>query len=125
MKRLALVVFGALALTGCVSQSFPSADRPRDPTPAAVGVFSPEGKAYQEVRFGAGLSDVELYRLAVSGGTIRVNDARCRAEAPGIVCRFEPGLPVPAGKNFVLPITGTNLSAVAVYKRGGVEYTIP
>ena len=73
--------------------------------------------------FGAGISDVVDLHILIKGKDLRVNAPTfCKpANVFDVLCTV-PRLP--AGKNFVLPMRGSNLSAVATYKRGnGQSYS--
>ncbi len=72
--------------------------------------------------FKAGTLDALDVNITVRGNDVRVNAPQyCRAQGMDILCTVPT---LPAGKNFILPMKGSNLSAVATYKRvDGVTYS--
>lgn len=108
MRALLLLV--ACALAGCAPSQV-AAPPLADPDRADL-VFFADPLA---LKFGAGLADALDVRVTVNGDDLRVNaPTYCKLDRQQIVCTVPR---VPAGKNFVLPMRGSNLSAVATYKR--------
>lgn len=72
--------------------------------------------------FTAGSLDALDLKLVLSGTSLKVNaPSWCVVDRQDIVCTVKL---LPAGKNFVLPMRGSNLSAVATYKRAsGLSYS--
>ena len=108
MKRAALMLLSALALAACA----PALTQP-DNDPATLTLLTTAGAATL-LTFFAGNADAYL-KLTLKGNDLRVNAAKyCVPERSGIVCTVPR---VPAGGNFVLPVTGSNIDAVAECKR--------
>lgn len=118
MKRVFVSVFAlaALLLGSCA----PSVMQPS--VPPAVPQASVQDSAGgglkflgESLWFAAGTLEAWDVQVKVSGDNLRVNAPDfCRVDRADILCTFSK---IPAGKNFVLPMTGSNISAVAVYKR--------
>lgn len=116
MKKSLLLLSGLL-LAGCAPQTNSTAMLSVDST----GGFSPIGTP-PAIWFAAGKADVSNLVLTVSGDALRANAPDyCKVNAAKIICTVPT---LPAGQNFVLPMKGSNISAVATYKRGdGLSYS--
>ncbi|GGO24671.1 hypothetical protein [Deinococcus humi] len=118
MKR-SLVL--ASLLCGLVACAPAATVAPPDRDGAALRLASIEGgvTAY----FNAGLSDVFPLKFTITGSDLRVNAPQyCNVSNAAILCTV-PRLP--AGGNFVLPMRGSNISVVALYKRAsGAEFKL-
>ncbi|KQR22710.1 hypothetical protein [Deinococcus sp. Leaf326] len=114
MRRLLVfTVIGALGLAGCAPTAFVQASVP-DPGQAVLGFQTGKDAV---LGFSAGKLDAFDLVVKVSGEGLRVNaPSYCHVERRDILCTVPT---LPAGKNFILPMKGSNLSAVATYKRGG------
>lgn len=109
MKRAMLFLLACVAV-GCAPSQV-AAPPLADPDRADL-VFVTDPLA---LHFSAGLSDVLDFKVTLSGDDLRVNaPTYCKVDRQDIVC-LVPRLP--AGRNFVLPMRGSNLNAVATYKR--------
>lgn len=98
-------LFGCLLLAACA----PTVARAPDPDGGGLKFVG------STLFFGAGLSDVLDLYVTISGSDLRVNAPQfCRVNRADIVCTVPT---LPKGGNFVLPMKGSNLSAVAKYKR--------
>ncbi len=119
MKRrtFLLLVLGGLVLGACAPVTTAPQTSALDPY---GGGLKPLGTP-PALWFMAGSKDVFSLTVTVSGNNLRANAPDwCAASGANIVCTVPT---LPAGKNFVLPMKGSNLSAVAVYKRfDGVTY---
>lgn len=110
-----------LLLAGVLAACAPAATLPpsRDSDQAVLNITGTP----PTLLFGAGISDVVDLAITIKGKDLRVNAPEfCKpANVYDVLCTV-PRLP--AGKNFVLPMRGSNLSAVATYKRGnGQSYS--
>lgn len=122
MKRgiAGLFAVAALLLGACAPVAVP-------PLTAPPSVSDKEGEGglhfvQDDLWFKAGLLDAFDVNITIRGKDLRVNAPQhCQVKQTDILCT----VPVlPAGKNFVLPMTGSNISAVAVYKRvSGQQYS--
>ncbi|GBF05830.1 hypothetical protein DAERI_060090 [Deinococcus aerius] len=109
MKRLRVsALLGCLLLAACA----PGLTRPAsEPDPDGGGLRFMGTTLF----FGAGLSDVLDLSILISGTDLRVNAPQfCRVNRADIECTVPK---LPKGGNFVLPMRGSNISAVATYKR--------
>ncbi len=113
-----LLVAACVLLAGCsVTRS------PADPGQGVLSFLTTPATASTSIlKFSAGQLDVLDLTVKVSGNDLRVNAPRyCRTDRQEILCTVPD---VPAGKNFILPMKGSNLSAVATYKRAsGTAYS--
>lgn len=119
MKRLLLfTVVGAFGLAGCAPPTLVQASVP-DPGQAVLGFQTGKDAV---LGFSAGKLDAFDLVVKVSGEGLRVNaPSYCHVERRDILCTVPT---LPAGKNFILPMKGSNLSAVATYKRAsGTAYS--
>lgn len=90
--------------------------------------LDPDGGGLQPLQgplavwFMAGQSDALDVQITITGNHLRANAPDyCTVNGQAILCNIPT---LPAGKNFVLPMKGSNLSAVAVYKRlNGLSYS--
>lgn len=115
--RRSLALACLLTLAACAPAAVPSVGG------GAVAVVDPSdgGRAFlsatwgEKVAFYAGSLDAYDLVLRVSGDGLRVNAPEyCRVDVRDVLCTVPQ---LPAGKNFVLPMRGSRLSAVATYKR--------
>ena len=120
-KRFCLLTLvGLLSLAACTPRLSP---QPVDNDPARLSLRQAAGDSYSTLNFWSGALDVYALRLVLTGSDLRVNALKyCAVDNQQIRCTVPS---VPAGGNFVLPISGSNISAVAVYKRSssGVDHT--
>lgn len=115
-----LLVAACVLLAGC---SVTTARGPADPGQGTLTFLTtPSTPTTPILNFSAGQLDAFDLVVKVSGDDLRVNaPTYCRAERRDILCTVPT---VPAGKNFILPMKGSNLSAVATYKRAsGTAYS--
>ncbi|MDO4246787.1 MAG: hypothetical protein Q4C89_12250 [Deinococcus sp.] len=106
----------ALLLGSCapsvMQPSVPPAVAPANVQDSAGGGLKFLGES---LWFAAGTLEAWDVQVKISGDNLRVNAPDfCRVDRADILCTVAK---IPAGKNFVLPMTGSNISAVAVYKR--------
>lgn len=124
MKRSALLL--GVLLAGCAPALFSgspvvSATAPADPSAATLSAsWSAE---QSRVTFGAGTEAALGYTLKIDGVGVRVNAPQvCRVVDLSVLCTVPT---LPAGGNFILPMRGSNLSAVATYKRAsGQQFSL-
>jgi hypothetical protein len=108
MRRSLLAPVLALSLAACAPALTTSAP---DPDQGRLSLTGPP----LVLDFVAGLSDVKDLVVTISGADLRVNAPKyCRADRQQIVCTVPT---LPKGGNFMLPMKGSNISAVATYKR--------
>ncbi|WP_288480493.1 hypothetical protein [uncultured Deinococcus sp.] len=113
-----LLIAACVLLAGCSV-----ARGPADPGQGVLSFLTTPATASTSIlNFSAGQLDVLDLVVKVSGDDLRVNaPTYCRADRQDILCTVPT---VPAGKNFILPMKGSNLSAVATYKRAsGTAYS--
>ncbi|WP_288481801.1 hypothetical protein [uncultured Deinococcus sp.] len=112
-----------MALLGC-APSITATPTPTlsDPGQAGLYFLATSTGDTATLSFSAGQFDAFDLTVKVSGNDLRVNAPRyCRTDRQEILCTVPD---VPAGKNFILPMKGSNLSAVATYKRAsGTAYS--
>lgn len=115
MKRALLALVAGLLLAGCTLRLATTAP---DPDGGGLKFMGSPPVLF----FGAGLSDVLDLSIKISGADLRVNAPQfCQVDRHDIICTVPK---VPKGGNFVLPMRGSNISAVATYKRlSGMSYS--
>lgn len=97
----------------------------KDENPATLSVIAARPpEVFSSIRFVSGVTDSTLVSIAVQGKNLVVNDKRCIASNLGYALDCNFNIEVRAGKRFVLPIFGNDISAIAVYKRGETQYQI-
>ncbi|AFZ66052.1 hypothetical protein [Deinococcus peraridilitoris] len=122
MKRVWLL--GLLMLGACAPSTSTSGPQfsPEDTAALELGKgdaaslsrgFS--GRGEPALRFSAVGQDVTLGQWKLSGSRLRLNDARCVVNGPEVLCDFSRVL-VPAGKSFVLEMTGEHVDVFARYR---------
>lgn len=106
-----LMLLSALMLGACAPVAMQPATSPLD---VYGGGLKPIGTP-PAIWFSAGTADLFDLVVTIKGSNMRANAPDwCAASGADIVCNV-PSLP--AGRNFVLPMRGSNISAVATYKR--------
>lgn len=117
MKR-ASVVLAALLLGACAPTANNVSTAPLDPYGGGLKPI----RTPPVIWFSAGTIDLFDLVVTIYGSNLRANDIEhCKVDGMAIKCTV-PALP--AGQNFVLPMKGSNISAVATYKRSnGQSYS--
>ena len=108
------LLLATLALAACA----PATVGPSDGDP---GTLTLERGDAQQLDFAPGALAAYDIQLTVSGSALRVNAPQwCKVGGAAIACLVPV---VPAGRHFLLPLTGIDVGAVVRYKRqpGGVE----
>ena len=111
MRRVGLLLALVLGLAACAPAIIVSDGDPGTLTLTQQGLI-----------FASGPTMAYELRLEVAGSALRVNAPQwCKPDGSVIACLVPT---IPAGKNFLLPLTGSNISAVARYKRqlGGQDF---
>lgn len=120
-KSLLLASVFFIGLVACAPAATGGPPSAPDLDSAALRLAASDGgvTAY----FNAGLSDVLPLKFTVTGNDLRVNAPQyCNVSNAAILCTV-PRLP--AGGNFVLPMRGSNINVVALYKRAsGAEFKL-
>lgn len=117
--RRSLALACLLTLAACAPAAVPSVGGGTvavvDPSDGGRAFLSATWSEYSKVAFYAGSLDAYDLVLRVSGDGLRINAPEyCRVDVRAILCTVPQ---LPAGRNFVLPMRGSRLSAVATYKR--------
>jgi hypothetical protein len=111
-------ILGAVGLMVALAACSPGLTAPPDNDPATLR-FAPEPPGV--LFYGGGPVTLD-FTLTVSGDSLRINAPQwCKPDQDRILCTVPV---IPAGKNFILSLSGSNISAVARYKRqsGGQEF---
>ena len=119
MRRLPLLLLASLMLAGCAPALEPAT--PPDSDPATVNIVQKD--EFTIFGFAAGPLVAYDLRVEITGANLRLNaPAWCKPDADAVRCTVPE---LPAGKNFILPMTGSNITVVAKYKRalGGADFT--